>query len=135
MISVATIEALETSSLPRSETLWGKEFFVLGGDGASVTVKIIWVNPGARLSLQSHERRDEQWTILSNHGGMVSIETPSGALLGDSAQRGAVHRVRKTARHRLAAPSDHPLVVLEVAFGKFDQSDIKRYEDDYGRAG
>ena len=135
MVSIESIEALESSSLPKRETPWGKEFLVLGGDGAPVTVKVIWVNPGECLSLQSHQDRDEQWTILSNHGGTVTIETPSGAVLNDAAQQGAVHRVRKGMRHRLTAPSDHPLAVLEVAFGPFDQNDIKRFEDKYGRAG
>lgn len=135
MISIEDIGTLETSSLPKRETSWGREFLILGGDGAEVTVKVIWVNPGQRLNLQAHARRDEQWTILSRHGGTVNVETPSGALLDYAAQRAAFHRVPKGARHRLAAPLTHPLVVLEVAFGAFDQNDITRYEDDYGRAG
>lgn len=124
-------ETLDFSHLPKRETPWGTEFLVLGGNGAMETVKVIRVNPGARLSLQSHERRAEQWTILSSHAGTVSIETPSGALLDYAAKQGAVHRVPKGVRHRLAAPSDYELVVLEVAFGEFDHGDIKRYEDDY----
>lgn len=128
-------ETLDLSHLPDRKTPWGKEYLVVGGNGALLTMRIIWVDPGELLSLQSHQDRDEQWTILSGHGGTVTIETPSGALLSNAAQLGAVHRVRKMARHRLAAPSGHELVVLEVAFGPFDQGDIKRYEDKYGRAG
>lgn len=134
MLSIDALESLDSAPYPKRETPWGKEFLILGGDGATETVKIIWVNPGARLSEQSHQKRLEQWAILSHHGGIVSVETPSGALLDTTAQQGGFHRVPKGARHRLTAPLMHPLVVLEVAFGEFDQNDIKRFKDDYGRA-
>ncbi|OGG72933.1 hypothetical protein A3A38_04200 [Candidatus Kaiserbacteria bacterium RIFCSPLOWO2_01_FULL_53_17] len=129
------LDTLEASGILKCDTPWGKEFIILGGNGATETVKVIWVNPGQRLTLQSHEWRLEQWTILSSNGGTVNIETPSGAMLDYAAQQGAVHRVPKNIRHRLAAPLTHPLVVLEVAFGLFDQNDITRYEDNDGRAG
>ena len=44
------------------ERPWGRfEQFVCN---ESVTVKIITVNPGERLSLQTHGQRDEMWQIL-----------------------------------------------------------------------
>ena len=40
------------------------------------------------------------------------------------------------ARHRLATAADAPgpVRVLELGFGKFDEDDIVRYDDEYGRA-
>ena len=36
-------------------------------------------------------------------------------------------------RHRMANPTDAPVRVLEVCWGHFDDDDIVRLEDDYGR--
>ena len=37
-------------------------------------------------------------------------------------------------KHRLSCTGPNPILVLEIAFGNWQQSDITRYEDDYARA-
>jgi len=37
--------------------------------------------------------------------------------------------------HRLSATGDAPVRILEISFGEFDEEDIVRLEDVYGRAG
>jgi len=90
------------------------------------TVKIITVHAGEALSLQRHEHRDELWIVLDD-GLLVEIDgTTTQASTGDEffVPRGAVHRVAGgTTGGRF----------LEVAFGRFDEQDIERLEDRYGR--
>jgi len=39
--------------------------------------------------------------------------------------------IPRTAKHRLSGISK--LKIAEISFGKFDENDITRYEDDFGR--
>lgn len=90
------------------------------------TVKIITVNPGEELSLQYHNHRDEFWFVISGTGV---------ATIGDSkkdVQRGDTCEIERGVNHRIKA-NDETLVFLEIAFGEFDENDIIRVQDDYGR--
>lgn len=91
----------------------------------SYWVKKLFVHKDARLSLQSHEYREEIWYVLS--GKII-------ARVGNSnheAQAGDVVIVPKNTKHRITGITQ--ACILEVAFGKTLERDIVRYEDDYGR--
>ncbi len=91
-----------------------------------VTVSLMSVNPGERLSLQSHRGRAELWIVL-DPGAVVQVDD---AILHPEA--GAEIWIPAGARHRLGSAG--PAVrVLEVAFGDWQQDDITRYDDDYHR--
>ncbi len=93
-----------------------------------VTVKIIAVKPGAELSLQRHRRRAELWIPLD---ATLRVEVDGRAW------QPAVDEeiwIPAGAAHRLSAPGDQGGRILEVAFGHFDEEDIERLEDRYGRA-
>ncbi|MBS3099212.1 phosphomannose isomerase type II C-terminal cupin domain [Candidatus Pacearchaeota archaeon] len=89
------------------------------------SVKILYVKPGRKLSLQKHKNRSEFWKVLESVKvwiGNKKIE----AIKGDEfmIKKGQLHRLeglKKTGS------------VLEISFGKFDENDIERIEDDYGR--
>ncbi len=89
-------------------------------------VKIITVKAGEASSLQYHDHRDEYWTIVSGEGvaevGDVRIQLAKGA---------TCFVPRKT-HHRVTGGSAE-LVFVELAFGDFDEADIVRLEDRYGR--
>jgi mannose-6-phosphate isomerase-like protein (cupin superfamily) len=93
----------------------------------TVTVKIITVEPGHRLSLQTHDHRGEFWQVLD-----VPIEVTVGERTW-SAQPGESVWVPVGALHRMANKSERAGRLLEVAFGDFDEADIVRLEDDYAR--
>lgn len=106
------------------ETPWGKEYVLW--EGPRVTVKLIRVDPGSRLSLQSHQKRDEVWVILA----------PGSVQQNDHARElgeGEMVTIPRGMKHRLGAGTS-VCRVLEISHGVFDQDDIIRYEDDYGRA-
>lgn len=92
-----------------------------------VTVKIITVNPGHRLSLQRHAQRHEMWLILDCP---IYVEVDGR---GWDAQVGETVQVPLGSVHRMSNRGDTPGRLVEVARGHFDEDDIVRLEDDYAR--
>ncbi|MCY3776627.1 MAG: phosphomannose isomerase type II C-terminal cupin domain [Candidatus Aminicenantes bacterium] len=91
------------------------------------TVKIITVNPGQVLSLQLHRHRDELWVAL-DPGLRVTV----GERTWEAEPCEEIYIPRQT-RHRAAGAGPRPSRWLEIAFGEFDEEDIVRLEDRYGR--
>ena len=103
---------------------WGNfERFTLN---ESTTVKIITVDPGQSLSLQTHEHRQEFWRIIGGSGTVVVGEETHQAAVGQD------FFVPHHTKHRVIAGTDG-IAFLEIAFGTFDEHDIVRLEDNYGR--
>ncbi len=91
-------------------------------------VKRIHVNPGARLSYQSHSHRSEHWVVLCGTATALIDDTEVTAQAGESID------VPLGAKHRLINNGDIELVVIEVQRGDYTgEDDIVRYQDDYGR--
>ena len=105
---------------------WGN-YQVLHIEG-SFQVKRVEVDPGQRLSYQSHHRRAEKWTIVTGQG-IVTLndrEIPVGP--------GSVIAIPIGTKHRIQNSGTSPLVFVEVQLGDyFGEDDITRYADDYNR--
>ncbi len=103
---------------------WGS--FKQYANNQEVTVSLMTVLPGQRLSAQSHTGRAELWIALDD-GAIVEIgETVYHPRKGEELW------IPAGTRHRLGSAG--PAVrVLEVAFGNWQQEDITRHEDDYHR--
>jgi HAD superfamily hydrolase (TIGR01484 family) len=91
------------------------------------TVKIIEVEPNKRLSLQSHQYREEMWIALDD--GIITEIGENKKIL----KKGEKVFIPKNTKHRLAS-ENNKVRVLEISLGDFDENDIERYEDDFGRA-
>jgi len=103
---------------------WGS--FSQYANNEEVTVSLMTVEAGERLSLQSHTGRAELWIAL-DEGAVVEIDDEV-----HHPKAGDELWIPAGSRHRLA--SGGPRVrVLEVAFGNWQQEDITRYADDYNR--
>jgi mannose-1-phosphate guanylyltransferase/mannose-6-phosphate isomerase len=98
------------------------------------TVKTLVVNPGKRLSDQRHKNRHELW-IFQNGGGKVSLEYLNGRKKEIFPKIGEEVKIFAMTWHRLECLStaSAPLRVTEISFGKFDEDDIERRSDDFGR--
>ena len=107
-----------------TERPWGK--FEQFTHNELSTVKIIEIGAGKRLSLQSHQHREEWWTALDD-GVAVEIDNVQKIL-----KKGEQAFVPKESKHRLSSASKK-VRVLEIAFGEFYEEDITRYQDDWGR--
>jgi len=108
----------------KDERPWGLyERFTLNEPS---TVKIITVNPHEAFSLQTHAHREEFWHIISGTASVTVAEATKDAKAGDD------FFIRAGEKHRMEA-HDAPCVFLEIAYGEFDEHDITRLEDKYGR--
>ena len=99
------------------------------GTGPGYQIKLITVNPGQRLSLQRHRQRTEHWLVVHGLASTVIGEQVRELTAGGTAE------VSVGTVHRISNPGENPLTIVEVQFGdSFDEDDIERFEDDYGRA-
>lgn len=108
---------------------WGS-YVVVEQDRGPQAVKLLFVDPGQRLSLQRHQRRSEVWMPL-NEGGFALIDNELVEL------RPLVrYTVPVGTWHRLWSERESgQLEVLELLYGEYDENDITRLDDDYGRLG
>ncbi len=102
---------------------WG--YFTDLDDGKGWHLKVISINAKSRLSLQSHAKRSETWIIVEGDVGSVVGRREKYHKTGE------IVVVPVGAKHRLFSKKGGKLV--EIGFGEFDENDIIRYEDDYGR--
>ena len=103
---------------------WGK--FEQFTHNEKTTVKIITINPRQKLSLQYHNKRKEFWRFLDNPA-KVTI----GKKIIKVKKDDEVIMPKKTL-HTVEA-LNKPVRFLEIAFGNFDEGDIVRIKDKYGR--
>ncbi|MCS7222232.1 MAG: phosphomannose isomerase type II C-terminal cupin domain [Anaerolineae bacterium] len=124
MDDIASADPHQRPAVRHVERPWG--MFRQYAHNEAVTVSLMWVNPGQRLSLQSHTGRSELWIVL-DEGAVVQV--------GDRVfypKPGDEIWIPVGTPHRLGSLG--PAVrVLEVAFGDWRQEDISRYEDDFHR--
>lgn len=108
------------------ERPWGNYKVLLREPG--MWIKRIEVKSGARLSLQKHQHRAEQW-IVTHGRGMVTRNEES-----ISVKTGAHVEIALGDVHRIENQGSTPLIFVEVALGdEVREDDIQRLEDDYGR--
>ena len=106
------------------ERAWGR--FKRYANNEDVTVSLMIVKANQRLSLQSHTGRAELWIVL-DEGAIVQV--------GDNVlhpKAGEEIWISANTQHRLGSTGPE-VRVLEVAYGNWQQEDITRYADDYGR--
>lgn len=115
---------------------WGVELILARGPEA--IAKLLRIDPGQRLSLQYHRRKDETLLVL---GGEVdlTIGTRADDLGRRRLQPGDRIHIPAGTIHRLAAAKAGHAEILEVASHPADQAhapdaDIVRLADDFGRA-
>lgn len=112
----------------RSVRPWGE--FYDWDTGTGWHLKTLYVKPGKRLSLQYHHHRAEQWILLEGDA-TATIGPRAGALRRVPLKRHQVFTVPKGYVHRLESKKGGALA--EICAGTFDEQDIVRLEDDFGR--
>ena len=90
------------------------------------TVKIISIKPNEELSRQSHDERSEFWHVTLGSGQCL-IDNDKYEL-----HKGDEKFVPIKALHKIIAGAEG-IEILEISLGDFDEGDITRYEDKYGR--
>lgn len=117
----------------KEERPWGtfeilELFSPHGGECHSICVKKIVIHPGQRLSYQRHAKRNEHWYFVSGNGIVVHNEVEIPVTFGS-----ALH-IQSQDKHRaINTSTDSMLVFIETMTGEYDEEDIERFHDDYGR--
>lgn len=91
-----------------------------------VSVKILEVYAGEQLSYQYHHHRSELWIPL-DEGACIRLEDE---MLYPKPMEPIF--IPKGTKHQLIG-EDKNYRILEIAFGYFDEEDIVRIDDKYGR--
>ena len=105
---------------------WG--YYTVLAEGKGFLTKMIQVNPGQKLSVQSHNHRSEHWVVLE---GMAKV-----LLEGKEHILSPGHSIDIDIKeiHSLQNPYEELLKIIEVQKGDLlIEEDIIRYEDIYGR--
>ena len=126
------VEQLEREEAPESRfhltdyRPWGN--YTVLEKSLSHQVKRISVDPGQRLSLQSHRFRAEHWVVVKGVARVIVDNRELRLEEGDGVY------IPAGAKHRLENTGDDLLEVIEVQTGGYlGEDDIERYEDDYNR--
>jgi len=96
--------------------------------GEHFQVKRLHVNPGAKLSLQMHNRRAEHWVVVKGVATATNGEETLTLTKGESTY------IPVNVSHALENRENTPLEIIEVQSGSYlGEDDIVRFEDIYGR--
>jgi mannose-6-phosphate isomerase len=113
-------------SLDSADRPWGSWHVLDVGPGYKV--KRIQVDPGQRLSYQTHEHRSEHWVVIFGIATCLLDGETRTAGPGQSID------VPVGTAHRIINEHTEELVIIEVQHGAYTgEDDITRLEDDYGR--
>jgi mannose-1-phosphate guanylyltransferase / mannose-6-phosphate isomerase len=105
---------------------WG--YFETLSTGPRFQVKLLYVKPGERLSLQMHHHRSEHWVVV--HG---TAKVTIGDVEKLIRENESVY-IFATQWHRLDNPGKTPLQIIEVQIGSYlGEDDIVRSQDVYNR--
>ncbi len=97
-------------------------------EGERFQVKRLTVNPGQRLSLQSHHHRAEHWIVVKGTAQVICGEEEF--LLSENEST----YIPIGTKHRLTNPGTIPLEIIEVQSGAYlGEDDIVRFDDIYDR--
>lgn len=103
---------------------WGEEEIFTKNEIS--TVKILTIQPHQRCSLQYHNHRKELWKVIE---GELLLEINDKKI---DAKTGDEFEIEPLIKHRMIG-TKNPAKILEISFGDFDEKDIVRLQDDYGR--
>jgi mannose-6-phosphate isomerase len=111
----------------RIEKPWGYEIHWVP-EGAPYMGKLLFITEGSRLSLQSHDVKQESWFLLSGRAAVI-WENEAGELVQTELMPGQGYSIPVGQKHRLVGITDTE--VLEVSTP--EAGNTFRHEDDYAR--
>jgi len=105
---------------------WGN--YTILEEGERFKIKRIEVNPGAKLSYQSHHHRSEHWVVVAGTACVTNNDRAYDVHPNESTY------IPVSAKHRLENPGLVPLQIIEIQSGEYlGEDDIVRFDDDYNR--
>ena len=110
---------------------WGK-MIRFCKNAKNITVKVLYIAYNECISLQRHKGRDQFYYILDPIT-IVRINKSGNKIL-TKAQPGDEFYFHRGDIHRAINNKTYPFArYLEISFGNYNEKDIERIEDKYGR--
>ena len=119
-----TLGPKELQEIITTEKPWGR--FIQYVLNQPVTVKILEIRAGEQVSYQYHHHRSELWIPL-DEGACINLD---GTMQRPEPMEPVL--IPQGAKHQLIGESKD-YRILEIASGHFDEEDIVRLSDKYGR--
>ncbi len=92
-------------------------------------IKRIEVLPNKRLSLQSHQHRNEHWVVIKGRAEVVNADKILTLHENESTY------IKAGDKHRLSNITNEVLIIIEVQVGGYmGEDDIERFKDDFQRS-
>ncbi len=92
-------------------------------------IKRIEVLPNKRLSLQSHQHRNEHWVVIKGEAEVVNADKILTLYENESTY------IKAGDKHRLSNATNEVLIIIEVQVGGYmGEDDIERFKDDFQRS-
>ncbi|WP_369178145.1 mannose-1-phosphate guanylyltransferase/mannose-6-phosphate isomerase [Candidatus Thiodubiliella endoseptemdiera] len=92
-------------------------------------IKRIEVLPNKRLSLQSHQHRNEHWVVIKGRAEVVNADKILTLYENESTY------IKAGDKHRLSNATNEVLIIIEVQVGGYmGEDDIERFKDDFQRS-
>ncbi|MBU1031979.1 cupin [Patescibacteria group bacterium] len=109
------------------EKPWGYELHWVP-ENKSYMGKVLHINAGARISLQTHDKKQESWFLI---GGEAKIiwDNEKGELIETIMEKGKGYACQINQRHRLAGITDCDIIEVSTP----EMGITHRLEDDYKR--
>jgi len=105
---------------------WGS--YTILEQGPRYKIKRVVVNPGEKLSLQTHSHRSEHWVVVKGTAKVSIGDKEIFIHENESAY------VPKSTLHRLENAGKIPAEIIEVQNGEYlEEDDIERFDDSYDR--
>lgn len=102
------------------ERNWGR-FFNLHRE-KNYKIKKVIIEKGGKLSLQTHQKRSEYWTLIEGSGELF-IENQTKIV-----KKGDIVSIPIGAKHTIKNIEETPLIFIEVQLGEYlEEDDIQRY--------
>lgn len=118
---------LEEWRAPKTERSWGY-YRVLHEPNKNVKLKELTVDPGKRLSMQRHSRRNEFWFVSEGEATVYTVNPVNTdcELLGHYQQHQSLY-IQEGVWHQLANETNNPLKLIEIQYGNACiEEDIER---------
>ncbi len=111
----------------RIEKPWGYEIHWVPED-APYMGKLLFIKEGARLSLQSHDTKQESWFLMNGRAGVI-WEDEAGELVQTELVPGQGYSIQVGQKHRLVGITDTEVIEVSTR----EEGNTFRHEDDYAR--
>ncbi|TSC85416.1 MAG: cupin domain-containing protein [Microgenomates group bacterium Gr01-1014_7] len=90
--------------------------------------KILHIEAGKRLSLQTHDKKQESWFLMKGRAKII-WDNENGSLIETEMKEGKGYACQINQRHRLVGITDCDIIEVSTP----EQGTTYRLEDDYGR--